>query len=277
MNKQYKHLMDQQDIGAEVTAQFYDTLNKAKTDRRSVRWGALIAAACLALMIPLTVFAVNNLFSAPEVKLGKLDWHQSPNGYSVRFENVESFSPEAFSEDVRALKDHKTVACDSWEAAEAALGIDLLQNTYLTEEKADTVSFAGLGQIKGKILYSQQDGKLNFVAATNYYRQAQLPLEMKAKLAVDHPGMDEDAKQALLGAEGVALLPGDTGISTESYTTGEGIPVAILRWDRGQVIQYSAFFAVNNVAYEVTAWVSPEGEAEEKQILLAALEGFKLP
>ena len=37
------------------------------------------------------------------------------------------------------------------------------------------------------------------------------------------------------------------------------------------------FFAVNNVAYEVTAWVSPEGEAEEKQILLDALEGFKLP
>ena len=65
-------------------------------------------------------------------------------------------------------------------------------------------------------------------------------------------------------------------ISYEEYVTKAGIPVVILRKNLDRVIQYTAVFAVNDIAYELTAWVSPERQAQEKQILLDALDGFLL-
>ena len=50
----------------------------------------------------------------------------------------------------------------------------------------------------------------------------------------------------------------------------------ILRLDRDPAIQYAAFFAVNDISYELTAWVNPDKEDTQKQILLDALDGFKL-
>ena len=131
MDKQYKNLMDQQNISPEVTAQFCDKLEQTATRRKSVRWKAVLAAACVALMIPLTAFAAKSIFGTPKVKLGKLDWYDGPNGYSVRFENVDSFPLDAFPKEVQAITEYKMVVCDSWEAAEETLGIDLLNNTFL--------------------------------------------------------------------------------------------------------------------------------------------------
>ena len=43
MDKQYKNLMDQQNISPEVTAQFCDKLEQTATRRKSVRWKAVLA------------------------------------------------------------------------------------------------------------------------------------------------------------------------------------------------------------------------------------------
>ena len=92
MDKQYKNLMVQQNIGAETTARFYEKLEQTTTQRKSMRWKAALAVVCIALTIPLTVLAVENIFGVPKMKFGKLDWHESPNGYSIRFENLKSFT-----------------------------------------------------------------------------------------------------------------------------------------------------------------------------------------
>ena len=63
----------------------------------------------------------------------------------------------------------------------------------------------------------------------------------------------------------------------ENYTTKEGIPVVILRWDYEIFDRYMAVFAVNDITYQLTAYASSEkSDAAAKQILLDALEGFEL-
>lgn len=277
MNEQYNNLMEQQNIRADVTAQFYEKLESAETRRKPIHWKIALVAACIALIIPLTALAVEYFFSTPKVKLGKLDWHDSPNGYSVRFDNLDSFPLDTFPKELQTLTEHKIVPYDSWEEAEKALGIDLLNNTFLANAKKDAMYYVSLpGYTHSKILYSQHEGQLFLVSTSAYYRYNDLQLDLKAKITVDHPEMDEESKQVLLGIEGVYTKPANVETGYEEYTTIEGIPVVILRWDLDHVIHYAALFAVNDVSYELSARVNPDREEAEKQILLDALDGFKL-
>ena len=164
MDKQYKDLMEKQTIGEEANAAFYEKLNKTEKQRKPLGWKVAIIAACLAIMIPATVFAVETIIRVPKVKLGQLSWTDSPNGYSVRFDNMESFPAEAFPEEVRALQTHKHLACDTWETAEAAVGVDLLNNSFLEEVPKMTMYFDDLGRVHSKVLYSQYEGQLILVS-----------------------------------------------------------------------------------------------------------------
>lgn len=276
MDKKYKNLMEQQNIRDEVNAQFSEALEKSKTRCKSVRWKAAFAAACVALMIPLTVLAVENIFGSPKVKIGKLDWHDSPNGYSIHFENLDNFPLDAFPESEHTLTKHKFVSCESWEAAEETLGIDLLNNAFLSNASRNVMSFSDLGNVHSVIMYAQHEGMLYYVNTAAYYRYNGLQLDLKAKITVDHPTLDEESKQLLHGIEGVFNEPDDVKISCEEYTTKEGIPVVILRCELEHIVQYCAVFAVNNISYEVSAWVNPGKEETEKQVLLDVLDGFQL-
>lgn len=277
MDKQYKNLMAQQNIDAEITAQFYEKLEQTKPQRKPIRWKAVLAAACIALMIPLTVFAVESIFGAPKMKFGKLDWHESPNGYSVRFENLKSFPLNTLPKELQNLAEYKIVPYDSWEAAEDALGIDLLNSTFLANARKFTMRYDDLGYVHSKITYSPYEGQLYYVDTAAYYKYEDVQLDLKAKITIEHPAMDEETQQALLGIEGVIAAPADADIRHEEYTTKEGIPVVILRLNyRLHVVEYTAVFAVNNVSYEVTAWVDPDTEDAGRQILFDVLDGFTL-
>lgn len=281
MDKQYKTLMEQQDIPAEITAQLYEKMEQPATRHKSVRWQAALAAACIVLMIPLTAIAVENIFSTPKVKLGKLDWHDSPNGYSVQFDNLDNFPLDAFPEEMQSLTDHKIIPYDSWEDAENALGIDLLNSPLLSKARKVTVNNKITtdeeeSEMHCKILYAQYNGQLSLVTASANYLYDGLPLDLRAKLTVEHPELDTKMQLLLHGSEGVVNKPVGLKISYENYTTKTGIPVVILRFDRERVFQYTAFFAVNDISYEVTAWVNPDRVEAGKQILLDVLDGFEL-
>ena len=276
MDKQYKNFMKQQNISAQSNRKFYEKLENAGSRKRSIRWKGLVAAVCIALMIPITVFAAEYIFGTPKVKLGKLDWYDGPNGYSITFDQVDSFPMDAFPKELQTLSEHKRIPYDSWEAAEEALGIDLLNNTFLSNAEQITMRYEDTKYAHSTILYSQHKGQLYYVSTMASYQYDQLQLDLKAKLTVAHPEMDEETKQALLGLEGAVIKPNDVEISYEEYATKAGIPVVILRKNLDRVIQYTAVFAVNDIAYELTAWVSPERQAQEKQILLDALDGFLL-
>lgn len=277
MDKQYKNLMVQQNIGTEITARFYEKLEQTTTQRKSMRWKAALAVVCIALTIPLTVLAVENIFGVPKMKFGKLDWHESPNGYSIRFENLKSFPLKTFPKELQSLAEYKVVPYDSWEIVEDTLGIDLLNNTFLANAEKITMRYDDLGYIHSKITYSPYEGQLYYMNAAAYYKYENVQLDLKAKITIEHPAMDEETRQALLGIEGVITKPVDADISYETYTTKVGIPVVILRCDyKMKVINYTAVFAVNNISYEITAWVDPNAEDAGRQILLDVLDNFNL-
>ena len=101
MDKQYKRFMEQQNITEEAHGTFYEKLENAQPLRRSGRWKVIVAAACIALMIPITVLAAEYIFGTPEVKLGKLEWCDSSNGYSIKFDNLDSFPLNTFSKELQ--------------------------------------------------------------------------------------------------------------------------------------------------------------------------------
>ena len=276
MDKQYKHFMEQQNISAEVDKAFYQKLEETEHRRKPIHWKALVAAACIVLLIPVTVIAAEYFFDKPTVKLGKLDWHDSPNGYSIRFESVDSFPLDTFPDELQTLSEHKFVPYDSWEEAEEGLGIDLLNNTFLSQTNHLRMSYDDTQRAHCWILYSQHKEQLFLVATRATYRYDQLQLDLKATLTVEHPEMDEETKQVLLGMEGAITKPTNAEISYEDYTTEQGIPAVILRRAFSNTVWYSAHFAVNNISYELRAWSCPEKEADDKQIFFQALNSFEL-
>lgn len=277
MDKQYKDLMEKQTIGAEVTAEFYEKLDKTETRRKPIRLKVALIAACIALMIPLSALAVENLFHVPEAKLGDTVHFAGMNGYMVRFDDMDSYPLSAFPEEFQTLTEYKRVSYDSWEAAEEALGIDLLNNTFLAKANKLTMKYDDMGRSHSHIVYNSYNGQLFYVGTSAFYRHEGVQLDLQAKLVVEHPDMTEEDKLALLGVEGAVTKPENVETTYENYTTKEGIPVVILRWDFEIVDRYMAVFAVNDITYQLTAYASSEkSDAAAKQILLDALEGFEL-
>ena len=274
MDKQYKIMMEQQHIDTEITKHFYGVLEKKQYQRKAIRWQIALAAACIILMIPFTALAAKNIFGTPKIKIGKLDWHNSPNGYSIQFENVDSFPLETFPKEIQTLREMKRIPYNSWEDAEKALGIDLLNNAFLAHAEKLEMDYDDTGASYCRILYNTYEEQLYYVSATANYKYKDLQLDIQAKITVDHPELDEETKQLLLGLEGVINRPTVVETTCEEYTTTAGIPVVILHWNLDQVIRYVAVFAVNDISYEVTAWVNPNNEEAEVMILKNVLNSF---
>lgn len=276
MDKQYKNLMQQQDIGAETTAQFYEKLEKTETRRKPIRWKVALAAACIALMIPLTAFAVEHIFRVPEVKLGDTIHFTNMNGYMVRFDDMENYPLSAFPEDVQTITEHTNKGYSSWEEAEQALGIDLLNNAVLAKASKCTVRYDDTGETHCVVRYRTLGNQLYYVATKATYKCDSVQLDLKAKLTVENPKITEEDKLGLHGIEGASTNPENVEITYENYYTKEGIPVVILRWDYGHTIRNKAVFAVNDISYELDAWDNEEREENARKILFDVLEGFEL-
>lgn len=276
MDKQYKNLMDKQNISTEVTAEFYEKLEAPKTKHKTVRWKVALAAACIALLIPVTVLAVENIFSTPKVKIGELTWTDNPNGFSVRFENLDNFPLDALPKDMRNIDEIKRIPYESWEAAEDALGIDLLNNTFLAKANKIKMRYDDIGNVHCKIVYNPFEGQLFYVSPMATYKYNNVQVDVKAKLTVEHPELDEETKQVLHGIEGAITKPENVETTYEEYTTKEGIPVVILRWELGYSVQRTAVFSVNNISYEVTTHSELQRDDANKQVLIDTLDGFKL-
>jgi hypothetical protein len=189
---------------------------------------------------------------------------------------VDNFPLDALPEDVRNISEHKIIPYDSWEAAEEAMGIDLLNNSFLAKASKIRMRYDDIGNVHCMTTYSPYEGQLFYVGTMAYYKYDDVQLDVKAKLTVEHPELDEKSKQALHGVEGAFTKPENVETEYEEYTTAEGIPAIILRWDLGYRILYTAVFSVNNISYEVTAWINQDKDEVQKQILFDALDGFEL-
>lgn len=278
MNDQYKHLMQQQDVDVTANERFYEKLEKAEHIRKPIRWKVVIAAACVALMIPLTVFSAKNIFGEPKVKIGEISCLPGSEGYSIRFENLSNYSLDAFPKEIQNLTEDRDDHFDSWEEAEEALGIDLLNNTFLAKAGVGKYKFyfPHIGSTHCATAYRTEDGQLYYVGTEALYLYGQLSINLKAKITVENPMLDEEVKQILHGVTTGFDKSDNPEISYEEYTTEDGIPTIIIRAQVEDMIFYCATFAVNDISYEVNFWGSQYREDTEKQVMKDILNGFKL-
>ena len=274
LDKQYKRLMQQQMIPENTTAEFYEKLDSRSAKHRSFRLQIAIAAACLALMIPITALAKANIVSQPKIEIGKMKWLDNEDGFSVTLDNIKNYPQDAFPENIQSISGLKRFWLNSSEDAEKLLDIDLLENTVLEDANTSKGRITDNGNSAPCMVSCRElGGRLYHIGVlTKYYRQG-VGFYVDAQITVEHPQLTQEESVIL---HSITSAPGEgMQINYEEYTTKEGIPVAIVAFGYEEYVDYMALFAVNNISYKLSFYsATPRTAVAAKQMLIEVLEGY---
>ena len=268
------YLIQQQMISEETTAEFYEKLGGRSVKHRSLRLKIAIAAACIALMIPVTALAKANIVSQPKIEFGKMKWLDNKEGFSVTLDNIKSHPLDAFPENIQSITEYKQFWLNSSEKAEKLLGIDLLENTVLEDANTSKGRITDNGNSAPcRVSCGELGGRLYHIGVlTKYYRQG-VGFYVDAQITVEHPQLTQEESVIL---HSITSAPGEgMQINYEEYTTKEGIPVAIVAMRWGEHVDYFALFAVNNISYKLSFYsATPRAAVAAKQVMIEVLEGY---
>ena len=153
MKDAYTKLMVQQHTSTQGDAAFFEELKQAGR-KRTLVWKAAIAVACILLIIPITVYAVNFLTHDAQTReshnsmeplptdSGLHDWRFryvdviTTDDFEIAFGNLERFSIKEFPIEVRKANS-MAVHYDSWEQAVGDLDLACLSNTVLADDDTE--------------------------------------------------------------------------------------------------------------------------------------------
>lgn len=273
LDKQYKHLMQQQMIPENTTAEFYEKLDSRSAKHRSLRLKIAIAAACIALMIPVTALAKANIVSQPKIEFGKMKWLDNKEGFSVTLDNIKSYPLDAFPENIQSITEYKQFWLNSSEKAEKLLDIDLLENTVLEDANTSKGRITDNGNSAPCMVSCRElGGRLYHIGVlAKYYRQG-VGFYVNAQMTVENPQLTQEEITIL---HSITCGTEKSQIEFEEYTTKEGIPVAIVAMRWGEHVDYFALFAVNNISYKLSFYsATPRAAVAAKQMLIEVLEGY---
>lgn len=295
MKETYTKLMVQQEPSPEADATFYEKLNHSSTSKKHTPlWKAAVAAACILLLIPVTVWAAENIFGATDVTICQRPTPISGVagiGLDIQYENIENYAVKDFSKHIQKLKESEEVLHENLADAEAYLGIDLLDNQVLSAE--DTRKVAAFKE-RGKQFKTYcciWEDHLSFADVQSVYHRNDIRFQLTATVTAEHPTMDEAEYH---NTNITYFDEHNREVLTEQYMTQAGIPVLIVtvmeddyRWDdydNRAILDCFACFAVNNISYklEPKAWefddddLDQYADADEKVIetLKEVLDGF---
>ena len=275
MKNQYKNLMQQQNVAGEATRTFYEKLENAPQKSGKFRWSMVLVAACLCLVIPMTVLALEHIFGLPNVHTGEMPYASRAEGYLAKLENVQSKPLADFSEELQSLREDKVAYFASWEAAEERLGIDLLDNPVL-ENAAPIGHYLGEGN-HCISTYRTLDGRFHTASTVAAFEKDRVMFEVKANVAAEHPGTPADFLALFHGASAAYIKDEGVNVTSEEYTTRAGIPVSVILAEFDYYTDCVAVFAVNGVSYEIRTLGKHTRDTTEKEVLLEVLDGFLLP
>lgn len=298
MKDAYTKLMLQQHTAKD--AAFYEKLELSQPKKKTKPvLRVAIAAACLCLLIPVTVYAVTNIFNQMQVtKTERPTIDNKPGiGLDILYEDIEYLPLSSFSQQIQDLEEPTEALYDSWTDAEEYLGIDLINNTLFTAE--DTRLMAAYGE-RGKhcqSLYYVWDGQFDGFKMGTTFKRRGIQFGVSALAMTEYAAeydIDEDINKYYYGSSMTyAQYPvREVSISTEEYVTKGGIPVLIVTVTReakssdspDEIKLLTAFFAVNNISYRVMMGgysIDPaelEGYANLEELIMATmyevLDGF---
>ena len=290
MKDAYTKLMVQQHTSNDHA--FYEKLENAPAKKKhTLLWKTAVAAACILLLFPVTVWAAETIFGVTLIQhLEGPDFRGIDTiGYAAQVENVENIPLTEFSEYLQELKEAEYAYFDTWEEAEQAIGIKLLDNPILTDEDTNPMKSFYTGKTPPlaciEAQYGTADGQLFSVMLKGQYYRKKVGIWVSAQMTTDNPQMTEELFQLYHGFGTRYYLANQTdGISIEQYTTENGIPVTIV-YPENSYSTPEAFFSINNVSYHVDisryeSFTNKETEEMAKEraldVLREVLEGFTL-
>lgn len=287
MKDAYTKLMVQQYTSPEGDAVFFEKLEKAGKKPRPV-WKAAVVAACILLLVPVTVWAAESIFGVARItiKEGKDFFGRDSIVFHRDIENVEHIPITKFSGYLQNLKETEWPLFASWEEAEEEIGIDFISNSVLQDE--GTQPHAGKNPKEKPFtgtyyVYDEQLFAVKFHAS--YFRN-RIGFMINTFMTTDHPLMTEELFLVYHGFGDHYYSPKNTeGISVEQFITKNGIPVTIYYpvHDDFDWILPHAYFSVNNVSYHIDI-IEPNRLHDDETItqtnervyalLIEILEGF---
>lgn len=318
MHDTYTKLMLRQDLSAETDAAFYEKLESTQAKKKMnpmVR--AAVILVCIGLLIPATVWAAETIFGVTKVThTHRPTYNDNPGiGLDITFKNIEDYPIEAFSEHLQELKDYETVLHESWADAESYLGIDLVDNIHFTAKDTyrrpafmdSSHITTGMSHHKhsqalkrfgknAQTVCGTYEEQLFFSTVNAEYERDQTVFRIQACISVDIP--DEIKEDIYNYYHGYSITYDDrynTTVETEHYMTAAGIPVLITTvtseenyndskpyndWE--QLVDCTAFFAVNDVSYRIDTYCASYGTGDQyaspkekvMPALLEFLDGF---
>ena len=286
MNNAYRNFMDQQCLSEQAKQAFYYNLQRAER-KKPYRFllKAAVVAACIILMIPITVFAIEAIFdiSIVEIISGNTTTGKFGTGIEVSYPNVSSRPLSDFSEEIQTTDEHTTVIYNSWREAEEELGITLVNNTILSDENISkayiyNLKSAGISnRVHCYAVYNGMDSQLYRARLTAAYRYKEMQITLKATVTCEHPGILPE-KENQLHWSGVMYENHDVAeILQEEYVASNGIPATIIMISKtkNNDRDYRAYFTANGVSYIIT--VSPydrKHPEEARDVLVDIIEAF---
>jgi len=287
MSNAYRNMMEQQCLSDGAQQAFYEKLHTAQPQRKkNVLPKALLIAACICLLIPATALAVEHIFgiSMVEVVAGfTLDGNPGI-GYETNYPGMSSRPLSDFPEEIQTIGDDYVLKTyGSWEEAEQELGIELMDNTVLsdesvTKERSYDLSLDGIPERQHCFAYyNGKDGRFYRATVTAAYRYQNMNITVQSVVTVDHPAISEE-KESSMHWSGVMYESDNVeNITQEQYTAENGIQATVVAvdWVGIHGTDYEASFSANGASYRITVRsYDPKLDAETKALLLDILEGF---
>ena len=276
MKDAYTKLMLQQHTSPEADAVFFEKLDSARKQRKPV-WKAAVVAACILLMVPVTVWAAESIFRTSTVtRVNNVTFQEEPGaGLKIRYGDIQSYPISAFPEHLQVLSEKKQFTFDSWEEAKQFFGIPILLNTVFTDENTHRVndhywSDAPAGaHCHGYCLI--EDGQMYFGTFRAVYERNNITFTVSAEVTAEHPSQTEDRLREYHGIHIEYAEKWDSQVITDTVTTKGGIPVTILSIGIGETTEYIALFAVNDISYQVRS-AGMKGRWDDNAVYTAILE-----
>lgn len=264
MKDTYKNLMMQQQMSKDADAVFYEKLETVMLKKQLPVRKAAVIAACLCLLIPVTVWAAESIFGVVKVTQCQRPVSDSKPGIGmdIVYENISDHSLKDLPDHLQNLNENFDILHNSWQEAEAYLGIDLISNPVLEAEDTGKLS---AWKEPGKVCCSRYfvlDGQLFYSNVYAAYQRGDLGVDVKAAVSFDHPTADKTFVQQYCHGTSITFqqFPGrPRTINTEEYCNPAGIPMLITTVSKEKprdvfddsYLFCQAFFAVNDVSYSV--------------------------
>lgn len=285
MYENYKQLMQQQ-YPTEDASVFFEKKDASLRKPMALYKKILIAAACLCLLIPSTVLAVENIFDISIVRIGPRKDLEGNDviGYNIDFVTTKEIPLEEIGEKWRYPEEFAAARYESWQELQADLGYNLLDNSILEQEydvarSCRTFDMTFRDQsVPCTIFFRAHEGQLYSFEADASYRKGDLKVFVNTSALVEHPNIPEDVKSVVTAVQ--YLLDDEADLehfSTEEYVAANGLTATILRTSYTDTyVFYDAFFRANGVRYTVSMSGVRNAEQTIREELIRILEAFTM-